>query len=63
MEDAVRSYDDRLREQGLPLPPGGSVDDARWIARSGDWWAHTAQGWFWFDERTKEWKPAPIGPP
>ena len=38
------------------------VLDMRWVAHNDDWWHRTATGWYWFDARTKQWRPAPNGP-
>lgn len=52
-----------LKQNVLPSAPG-PVLDARWIARSGDWWVETAQGWFWLRAGTQPaWVHAPNGPP
>ena len=46
------------------LPPAPEpVDDARWIARTDDWWIRTkTSGWYWLDRRNSEWVKAPHGP-
>jgi hypothetical protein len=56
------SYEAIIARNHLP-PAQGEVLDMRWMASTGDWWHRTAAGWFWFDARTKQWKPAPLGPP
>lgn len=59
---AGRDWAKALADQGLPPAPGVPIN-ARWIARSGDWWVETADGrWYWLDKRAKQWKLAPHGP-
>ena len=48
-------------QHGLALPEG-EVLDARWMMRTDEWWCRTAAGWFWYEERAKRWKLAPLGP-
>lgn len=55
-------YQRLLKENGAP-EVDGDILDLRWIASRNDWYARTAKGWLWLDERTKQWKPAPQGPP
>lgn len=48
----------------LPSLPSGVVTDARWIARSGDWWVCVNDCWYWLRGDTKTgWMPSPYGPP
>jgi GNAT superfamily N-acetyltransferase len=50
-----------LAAQHLP-PAAGDILDARYRMGSNDWYHRTKAGWFWYDDRTKRWVPAPLGP-
>jgi hypothetical protein len=45
-----------------PDPPG-EVLDRRYLTAANDWYVQTEAGWFWLDQRSMEWKSAPLGPP
>ena len=46
---------------GITQPPG-KLRYSRWRMARNDYWALTHLGWFWWDERAREWKLAPLGP-
>jgi hypothetical protein len=52
---------DALVTVGIPVPEGDLVD-ASYRARTGDWYVQTNRGWFWWDDRTREWMLHPTGP-
>jgi hypothetical protein len=44
-------------------PPEGEITDARWIARSNDWYVRVGDQWYWLDSRgVPEWKATLYGP-
>ena len=51
-----------LPKDKLPAPPGIALD-YRYVTRHNDWWVKTAEGWFWMDLRSLEWKRSEMGPP
>lgn len=58
----AKEWEDLFTKNYLPEPPS-SIVDARWIARSGDWYVRTAEGWFWLAVDRGRWVPCPNGPP
>lgn len=50
-----------LTTAGLPAPDGDLLD-ASYRTRTDDWYVQTSRGWFWWDNRTREWKSQPMGP-
>lgn len=50
-----------IPKKDLPPPPEEALD-YKYKTSSNDWWVKTEKGWYWYDNRTKEWKHAPHGP-
>lgn len=40
----------------------GEVLERRYVAGTGDWYARTAAGWYWYDADARTWNFLPLGP-
>lgn len=46
----------------VPFSLGDEILDARYIMSTGDWYAKTDRGWFWWCEQRTNWEYLPNGP-
>lgn len=52
-----------FQTNGLPPPPEGVINDARWIMSTDDWWVLVGASWFWIRGDNKaRWVPSQYGP-
>ena len=61
----MKRYEEIFKKHNLP-PLAGEVTKMRWLMANHDWYAKTAEGWFWLrgdGGPNRKWMPAPLGPP